>query len=337
MRFYLNIFLVAGVFVFFANPLQAQNGLRIQRGGFAGTTAQHDTKPLTGGVDYRDTWVDPSEYQERASQYGRAGLTQLPGAVNQMQMRTGIMDNRMPLRSGVPRYDVEKNPFALETTKARLPGDLSDSDLNILKSHDIVIMQDRSSSMGEKEHFPQGKLPRWYWCLMQSTDFARQTVRLPDWSFTLVLFSSQYDVYRNVRLQHVPDIYATRSGIFVGTKLARPLAQQLDEYFQRRASGRARPLIVAVVTDGKPQDDEDLRDVIIDATHRMRNEKDVQIIFLQVGTDDEGQRKLRKLDYKLIKKGARYDIVSVMPFEMVTNLGLPRALITAVQDASYDR
>ncbi|MBY0357887.1 MAG: hypothetical protein K2W82_07785 [Candidatus Obscuribacterales bacterium] len=308
-------------------PAMAQSGMRLPRNNAASASKY---KPLTGAVDYREPVVDSNDF---APLDGRTDVAQLQGVTNGMQMRAGVGANRQPLRSAVPLFG-SQNPFNLDANRGRLPGDLNEQELNVLKSHDIVIMQDRSSSMGEKEYFAQGEFPRWYWCLAQANDFGRQTQRLPNWSFTLVLFSSKYDVYHNVRLPQVPSIYQSRHGLYVGTKLAEPMSEQLNDYFRRRASGRAKPLIIAVVTDGKPQDDEDLCDLIIDATHHMRNRDDISITFLQVGTDDEGRKKLRKFDYKLVKKGARFDIVNVMPFETVTQMGLTRALVTAVQNAN---
>lgn len=286
-------------------------------------------KPLTGAVDYRDALVDPQAYEDEPRR-GRTEFSGFSGNVDSMQMRAGLGDFRAPMRAGKAMFD-QRNLSGPDAKRTRLPGDLSEQELNVLLSRDIVIMQDRSGSMGEKEHFPQGTFPRWYWCLSQAMDFTRQAARLPNWSFTLVLFSNEFDVYRNVRLQNVPAIYDTRRGAYVGTKLANPMSEQIYDYFQRRAAGSRRPLMIAVVTDGKPQDDEKLRDLIIDTTHHMRRPDDIQIVFLQVGTDDEGQRKLRRLDYKLQKKGARYDIVSVMPFDWVTRVGLTRALVSAIQ------
>ncbi len=224
--------------------------------------------------------------------------------------------------------------FTPNVTTTRLRGDLTDQELKQLATHDIVIMQDRSSSMGEKDYFPMvpDKISKWQWCMSQSMDLTRQIKRLPKMAFTLVVFSSQYDVYQNVRLAQLPSIISScRNGIFIGTKLAAPMHDQLSQYFQRRATGKARPLIIAVVTDGKPQDDHDLRDVIIQATQMMHNPNEIKIKFLQVGNDEEGQKKLHRLDMKLVSRGARYDIVNVEPFAELANEGLPRALLRAIK------
>lgn len=300
-------------------------------------------KPLTGKIDYKEP-QSPSyiqgtpRLQGRGAQnnlHGSGTQTHLQGRSNQNQLDSAVNDDDYlpPYNAGTPYMDRFSTPFDLQAQNQRVPGDISERDLGMLRSHDVVIMQDRSSSMGEKEYFPQGKFSRWKWCLFQASDFARQTSKIRNWNFDVVLFSGEYDVFRSVKLPEIPQIY-DRTGIYVGTRLARPLSEQLSQFFQRRAAGRAKPLMIAVVTDGKPQDDEDLCDVIINATHHIASPNDLHITFLQIGTDDEGERKLNKLDYKLVRKGAKYDIVSVMPYSMVTQLGLARSIVQTMQTAS---
>jgi hypothetical protein len=347
--------------------MSAQDGdYRIKRGVASDAVAQYDTnsipapggttfKPLTGGIEHRANWTNPNQMLNPLSGNadnnqlrGNADNNQLRGQTNSnmlqgktdtMQMRAAVSNpaplsgliKQNPLRIDAATTDTP--PFALNTNRTRLPGDVNDRDLKLLRSRDIVIFQDRSSSMGEHESFPQGYFPRWYWCLSQAMDFRRQTTSaLPNWPFTLVLFSSKYDVYRNVTMEQMPSIF-DRNHIWIGTLLAPPMEEQLNEYFMRKARGGAKPLLIAIVTDGKPKDEGLLADVIINATRRMQNPSELHITFLLVGTDDECQRKMRRLDNDLVSMGARFDIVSVMPFNQVTQLGLTRSLVTAIQNA----
>jgi len=294
-------------------------------------------------VQEEGSLIDPSEFAgtPQRPMSGNAGRGRLDGNLNDRgPFQSGLNDNG-PMQSGLEDGNfqpldagLDRMRFAPTISTTRLKGDLSDQELKQLASHDIVIMQDRSSSMGEKDYFPMvpDKISKWRWCMSQSMDLTRQTSRLPKFGFTLVVFSSQYDVYNNVKLSQLPHIIATaRNGLFIGTKLAAPMHDQLTQYFQRRETGRARPLIIAVITDGKPQDDHDLRDVIIQATHQMRNPNEIKIKFLQIGNDEEGTKKLHKLDMKLVNKGARFDIVHVESFGELANEGLPRALLRAIR------
>lgn len=326
---------------------EAKNQYRIQpyqQGKYDTPGTLPKLKPLSGQVEVQDegSLVDPEQFvgAPRKQLNGNAGRGKLDGNLRERgPLQSGLDDS--DLESGAedgnlqPRNaGLDQMQFAPQINSTRLRGDLSDQELKQLATHDIVIMQDRSSSMGEKDYFPMvpDKISKWRWCMAQSMDLTRQTNRLPKFGFTLVVFSSQYDVYNNVRLQQLPQIIAgARNGIFIGTKLAPPMHDQLSQYFQRRATGRARPLIIAVITDGKPQDEHDLRDVIIQATQQMRNPNEIKIKFLQIGNDDEGTKKLHKLDMKLVNKGARFDIVHVESFGELANEGLPRALLRAIR------
>jgi len=335
---------------------EAKNDFRIQRdipsqqGTYGTTNAVATTSPskripLNGQVEVQDegSLLDPQQFagNPRNPLNGNAGRGNLDGNVDDRgPLQAGLMDNG-PLHPGLedgrmqPRNaGIDQMRFAPTTVTTRLKGDLSDQELKQLASHDIVIMQDRSSSMSEKEYFPMvsDRISKWQWCMSQSMDLTRQAARLPKYGFTLVVFSSQYEVFQNVRLPQLPQIIASaRNGFFIGTKLAAPMHDQLSQYFQRRAAGRARPLIIAVITDGKPQDDHDLRDVIVQATQLMQNPNEIKIKFLQIGNDDEGTRKLHKLDDQLVDHGARFDIVGVEPFSQLSGEGLPRALLRAIR------
>lgn len=326
---------------------EAKNQYRInpyQQGKYDSASASPKLKPLSGQVEVQDegSLVDPQQFvgAPRMPMNGSAGRGRLDGGLRDRgPLQSGLDDNG--LQSGVEdgnfqpmNAGLDQMRFTPNINATRLKGDLNDQELKQLATHDIVIMQDRSSSMGEKDYFPMvsDKISKWRWCMAQSMDLTRQTNRLPKFGFTLVVFSSQYDVYNNVRLQQLPQIIAnSRNGIFIGTKLAAPMHDQLSQYFQRRATGRARPLIIAVITDGKPQDEHNLRDVIIQATQQMRHPNEIKIKFLQIGNDEEGTKKLNKLDMKLVHKGARFDIVNVESFGELANEGLPRALLRAIR------
>lgn len=331
----------------------AKNSYRVsrdpgyQQGSYDSTTqasAQPSRRfPLNGQVEVQEegSLVDPEQFAGTPMQ-GRAGSGRLDGnARDRGPLQSGLQDRGGRLQSGLGDSNfqpmnagADQMRFTPNITQTRLRGDLNDQELKQLSTHDIVIMQDRSSSMGEKDYFPMAteKISKWKWCMSQSMDLTRQTLRLPKFGFTLVVFSSEYDVYQNVRLQQMPSIIANaRNGLFIGTKLAAPMHDQLQQYFQRRAAGRARPLIIAVITDGKPQDDHDLRDVIVQATQMMQNPNEIKIKFLQIGNDEEGEKKLRKLDTRLVDHGARFDIVGVEPFQQLAAEGLPRALLRAIK------
>jgi len=297
---------------------------------------------LQGGVDVTSlgTLADPSQF---APLNGNTSSTGLSTGLNQ----TGAT----PLNAGVGLYT--NKPIQSGARKIMLQGDLNQNDLHVLASSDVLIMQDRSSSMGESLdkkdnddddflkrilsggslYTPSLSMSKWEWCLSQASDLTRQSARVPNWAMTLVMFSNEFDVYHNISLQQIPQIYS-RNGIFIGTKLARPLEEQLQAYFRQHLLGRKRPLLVAVITDGKPQDMENLVEVIVNATRQMNDPNQVRITFLQVGCDRKGVRHLAELDSGLVPQGARYDIVDVVPFTKLSQIGLARSLVDTIRAAN---
>ncbi len=307
-------------------------------GGTGSAQGRARVKPLEGRVERNAAGglVDTASFQAgvgRIAIPGRANSNQLQGGARQSS-GLGQADS-VPLQSGVAGMG-RPDPFPLGSSQSRLPGDISDRELELLRTHDVVVIQDRSSSMGDKEHFPVSgggsrKMSRWKWCLSQAVDLTRQTARIPGGKITLVLFSSQYDVYENVSLQQVPYIFA-RNKIFIGTKIVPPLADQIDRYFQRRDAGSAKPLVIAVITDAIPQDDDDLKELIVETTQRMRDPNEITITILQVGSEEDGQSLLRKLDHRLVRKGAKFDIIKTKTFPQVLQAGLTRSLIDAIEN-----
>lgn len=310
-------------------------------------------RPLEGRVEQQEgsDLVDVNQFKSGIGQMGstqprQAGVNQnqlrggaashgLQGGLGNNQLRGGAGSDQ--LGAGVPQYQSPK--FNLGSNRTRLAGDVSDSELKLISGYDVVVMQDRSSSMGEDETIllrngaGMRKMSRWEWCLYEAADFTRQTSNLPNWFFTLVLFSGKADVHHKVMLNQLPYIY-NRTGIYIGTKLAEPMGQQISNHFRRRQMGEKRPLLIAVITDGKPQDDENLRDLLIQTTYQMRDRREVKIVFLQVGMSEEGSHKLFKLDQKLLAKGAKFDIVSVKPFYEIANVGLTRALLETIRQGT---
>ena len=71
---------------------------------------------------------------------------------------------------------------------------------------------------------------------------------------------------------------------------------------------------------------------LIDASQRMSGPGDVTVVFLQIGGDDpRGRDYLLNLSQNLRSYGARYQYVHTIPFEVLTQIGLERALAEVVQ------
>ncbi|HMP51788.1 MAG TPA: hypothetical protein PKD05_09555, partial [Candidatus Melainabacteria bacterium] len=119
------------------------------------------------------------------------------------------------------------------------------------------------------------------------------------------------------------------------TDIAKPLAYVLDDYFERRARGGAKPLAIAVLTDGQDSFAR-IRDVVIDATMKMNNSREVKITFLSVGSVTHGSPTLKALDDDLVDAGAAYDIVDTRYFPEILKYGLKDMVVASLIEAQAE-
>jgi hypothetical protein len=224
---------------------------------------------------------------------------------------------------------------------------ISAPELSQLSSHDVVLMIDTSRSMlktdcspvapepqadlSKSEDHSYPRVSRWQWCHDQTLDFREKTQGAIPSGITVVLFARDCSVYNNVDAKAIETIFSdcTPNGC---TNTSAALESQLDQYFERkgRIGQEAKPLLIAVITDGCPDDPSKLRHAIIDATRRMTTRDEISITFLQVGKDSDGSKILTGLDRDLVDHKAQYDIVNLIPFTEVRKIGLARALVNAV-------
>ncbi len=337
---YVRLLSVLVAVLLFASAACAQESLRISR----------DKKPLSGQVDH-NVYSAGADFLGAGAlvDVGKFSSPRLEGSVEREALGLdAAASTSEPLgQMGVAKFDV-RTPFSLNAKRSVFWGNVNERELALLGSHDVVVILDRSRSMrtrdclaampGERPWNPATEpsasrqlrlLSRWEWCVEQAFDLTRQAGRLPGRGVTLVLFARGYDVYEKVALQQFPQIMGM-TDLQRGTHIAPPLRDQLAQFFRRKAAGSARPLAIAVITDGVPKDADDIRSAIIGATRRMHNPREISITFLHVGTDPRGQMLLQILNDGLVREGARYDIVKTKPFSELLQFGLTRSLIDAI-------
>jgi len=219
------------------------------------------------------------------------------------------------------------------------------AELSQLNTHDVVLIIDKSYSMAKldcgsaslnqqvdqsnlDEH-STSRLSRWQWCHQQTLDLAEKTRGVMADGITVVLFSHDSIVYNDVDAKTVQTIFSQYKPEG-GTKTSVALKTQLDQYFERkqRLGNHAKPLLVAIITDGCPDEPFKLRDAIIDCTQQMTTPNEISITFLQIGNDPDGSKFLQRLNSGLDK--AQFDIVNVIPFTEMRKIGLARALVSVV-------
>lgn len=242
-----------------------------------------------------------------------------------------VISDRLPLKAQTPQIGTREITHSAVIASPNLQ--LSAEELSSLENHDVVLIIDKSRSMNKEDCrsvLSNSRISRWEWCREQAMDITQQTGSVLPAGIKVVLYSTTFDVHTNVHPAAVNCIFSETvpDG---GTDTAAVLRSQLSEYFQKREkNGETKPLVIAIVTDGRPDSPIQLRQTIVAATKLMKDKQEVIITFLQIGKDPQGSRFLAGLSDRLEKEQARYDIVDVKQFGEVTANGLARSIAQAV-------
>lgn len=87
-----------------------------------------------------------------------------------------------------------------------------------------------------------------------------------------------------------------------------PTAEALTKAFQ--VAGKSdKPDFIVVITDGIPDNEDSLRNVIINQANSQDTDEELTVLFIQIGNDPDATKFLTDLDDNL--KGAKFDIVDV--------------------------
>ena len=113
------------------------------------------------------------------------------------------------------------------------------------------------------------------------------------------------------------------------TALDRPIQMIISDYFARRrmTGGRVKPLLIAIVTDGCPDNQEAVKQAIAQATNFMNNPNEITVTFFLIGGRDyRGEKFIYDISTNLVRDGARFNIVNAVPFGDLQKEGLARAI-----------
>jgi uncharacterized protein YegL len=216
-----------------------------------------------------------------------------------------------------------------------------------LQNYEVVVIIDKSRSMliedcpaanSVEQQDPlaqlaqsQSQVSRWQWCQEQLFAMAGQAQKQLPEKFRVVTFSGAYTIYDNVDPPGVNMIFAENhpSG---PTVAAHALKDQLDSYLSRRAvsSQRLKPLLIAVITDGCPNDPAEFKYEIASATKKMQDAGEIAITILQVGHDNRAAKLLTDFQERRYGSKMKFDIVHCLSFDQLEKTGLVPALASSV-------
>ncbi len=202
---------------------------------------------------------------------------------------------------------------------------------SITEDRDYTLIIDKSGSMSSGDQ-PSGKT-RWEAAQESTMALARKCEQIDPDGITVYLFSGRFRRYDNVTSDKVTQIYQENEPMG-RTDLASVLQDALDNYFQRKAAGQAKPNgeTILVITDGEPDDRKAVMRLIIDASRKIDRDEELAISLIQVGNDRTATQFLKALDDQLQGAGAKFDIVDTVTIEDMEDMTLAEVLLNAITD-----
>lgn len=203
-----------------------------------------------------------------------------------------------------------------------------DKELEALGKCKIVVMLDRSASMGDFNAGVPGDLTKWTWCQQQVDNLYMGTERVLGKGFDLVLFNNRFERRNRVNLYDLKQVFQRIKPEGEDKRLSAALSSVLQDYFKSKDRGK-EPLVVAILTDGGNVG-EPLQKMLIEASQEVKRPYEVNIIVMQVGNSFHGEELFEDLDTNLVAKGAQYHILEYHTFSEVRNKGMLLELVTLV-------
>jgi hypothetical protein len=270
-----------------------------------------------------------------------------PFTLGVQEQHLGAATSGFDGQAGTPQLDPNQSgtqPFRMGTDQAHagfpdlnIPlrnqeKDLPAISVQMLSKYNLELIVDQSMSMLTMDC--PGFKSRWEWCGLQAQDLANQLTPYVPGGLTITAFAKHYYVHPNSSAQSIAELFSNPA-FGRGTRLAEPLDDRLSNYFATRGPG-TKPLLIAVITDGVPVPDYEpgmVVQTLIKAANHVKDPHEVTLVFFQIGGGDrKGREFLHHLDTNLVNFGARYDIVQVVPFDHLEQVGLAQALIESIKD-----
>jgi Mg-chelatase subunit ChlD len=198
-----------------------------------------------------------------------------------------------------------------------------------LDNIEVVIMVDTSGTMRTKDAGSNGSLKRLDAVKEVAGALAAELEEYDDDGITVVRFASLVDVRDGVTASTLDNLFMEFRPMG-NTATDEALKVVIDKFLDKRASkGDQKPLCIICFTDGRPDNEKGVAQVIIDATKRIKDRSELGILFVQVGKDEDATKYLDVLDNALTKGGAAHDIVAVTQLDKLEKISTVETIAMA--------
>jgi len=201
---------------------------------------------------------------------------------------------------------------------------------SVVTNRDYTLIIDKSSSLNNDN----GKGQSLWEVAQESTiALAEKCDEIDPDGITVYLYSGRFKRYDNVTAEKIREIYAQNEPMGK-SDLKSVLQDALDNYFQRKAEGKAKSNgeTILIITDGIPDEPKEIIRLIISATQKIDRDEELGISFIQIGKDKKATEYFKALDDLLQDAGAKFDIVDTVTMEDMAEMSLTQVLLNAVVD-----
>jgi uncharacterized protein with von Willebrand factor type A (vWA) domain len=198
-----------------------------------------------------------------------------------------------------------------------------------VQEKDYTMIIDKSGSMSKKD-MPNNQ-SRWQAAAETTYAIAAKVFEFDPDGIDIWLFANSCQQFRNQTPEKVEQIFKENEP-FGGTNMAEVLRKALDEYFLKRDTGRLQlnGELILVVTDGEPDNQKDVIDVLTSASRRLMPKDKLLINFIPIGKDPAAHQFMKYLDTQLASHGAPRDIVEVMDVKEIEQHGIKQAILNTL-------
>jgi hypothetical protein len=198
-----------------------------------------------------------------------------------------------------------------------------------VQDRDYTLIIDKSGSMSTPDQ-PGGR-SRWDSAQESTLALARKCEQFDPDGITVYLFSSRFKRYDSVTSSKVAQIFQENDPAGT-TNLAAVLKDATDQYFQRKASGQAKPGGETILVITEPDDRKGVMVAIVEASRQMERDEELAISMIQVGNDATATQFLKALDDQLQGIGAQFDICDAITIDDMADMTLSEVLLNAIND-----
>ena len=201
-----------------------------------------------------------------------------------------------------------------------------------MNNRDYTLILDKSGSMSISDQ-PDG-MTRWQAAQESTLALARKCEQLDPDGITVYTFSTRFKRYDNVTTSKVEQIFLENDPMGT-TNLAAVLRDATAQFLKRKAAGELGDKVgetILVITDGEPDSQRDVIQVILDVSQKLDRDEELAISFIQVGQDASATKFLKALDDQLEDVGAKFDICDTITLDDMADLPLAEVLLRAIDD-----